>query len=255
MVIPPELIEQISSMGIKDFLSLIISGKYGADAVKYFRERIREQLDKENYGFVPNAEESKAIYEINKKDVYQRLKSCLGGHWALDLLRVGIYISKLNNDGKRDTVKKIREHVHSKYGIRGVKIIDMGATSIIESVASYLSDRKMRDNMNPLDLALEFDKLIDGWEKVTIFVKRDENESLIYKKIVSHMDNHPLFMVFAYGSAVMIASRAIAKLNNEKVIQNNRYFFYTYPNFDQAGLQNNAWVFEQLMRDTTDGLF
>ncbi|MDP3105815.1 MAG: hypothetical protein Q8M95_14545 [Candidatus Methanoperedens sp.] len=255
MVIPPELIEQISSMGIKDLLTFLASGKAGLEAIAYIKEKIREKLDERKYGFVPNAEETRAIYEINKKEVYQRLKVCLGGHWALDLLRVGIYISKLNDEGKRETVRKIKDHVYSKYGPRGIKIIDMGATSVIGSVASYLSDRKMRDNMNPLDLALEFDKLIEGWDKVTIFVKKDENESSIYKKVMSYMDNYPLFFVFAYGSAVMIASKAIAKLNNERTIQQKRYFFYVYPNFDQAGLQNNAWVFELIPRNGTMELF
>lgn len=255
MVIPLELIEQISSLGVKDLLALFVSGKYGLEVIAYIKEKIREKLDERKYGFVPNAEETRALYEINKKEVYQRLKVCLGGHWALDLLRVGIYISKLNDEGKRETVHKIKDHVYSKYGPRGIKIIDMGATSVIYSVALYLSDRKMRDNMNPIDMALEFDKLIEGWDKVTIFVKKDENESPIYKKILSYMDSYPIFFVFAYGSAVLIASRAIAKLNNEKTIQQKRYIFYTYPNIDQAGLRNNAWVFESISRDITEKLF
>jgi len=202
MVIPPELIEQISSLGIKDLLALIASGKYGLKVIAHIRQKIREKLNERKYGFVPDANETQALYEINKKEVYKRLKVCLGGHWGLDLLRVGIYISKLNDEGKRETIRKIKDHVYSKYGSRGIKIIDMGATSVIDSVASYLSDRKIRDNMNPLDLALEFDKLIEGWDKVTVFVKRDEKDNLIYKKILKCMDNYPLFFVFAYGSAI-----------------------------------------------------
>lgn len=242
MEIPPELIQQISSMGIKDLASLILSGKVTVDAVDYIRKKIREKLDEGKYGFVPNAEEANALYDVNRKDVYLRLKECLGGHWSLDLLRVGIYISKLKDEGKRETVRKIKDRVHEKYGRRGIKILNMGATSVIDSVALYLSDKKMRENLNPIDLALEFDKIIEGWEEVAIFIKRDEDVSQIYNRIFIYLEKYPLFFVFAYGTAVMKASKAIAKLNNEKTIRDKKY--YVYPNFDQAGLQNNSWVFE-----------
>jgi hypothetical protein len=69
---------------------------------------------------------------------------------------------------------------------------------------------------------------------------------------LNYLDKYPLFFVFAYGSVVMVASRAIAKLNNEKIIQKKRYCFFVYPNFDQAGLQYNSWVFERIPRDDRD---
>ena len=254
MSIPIELIEQISSMGIKDLTSLILSGKVAADAVLYIREKIKEKIYEGKYGYVPNGEEAKAIYEVDQKDVYIRLKQCLGGHWALELLRVGIYISRLNDEGKRGVVRKIKDGVFKKYGPRGIKIIDMGATGIIVSVASYLSDRKIRENLNPLDMALEFDKLLDGWDQATVFVKKDDEVTPIYSKILGHMDKYPLFFIFAYGSAVLKASKAIAKLNNEGKIHDKKYLFFTYPNIDQAGLRNNSWVFQQLPQDVTEGL-
>lgn len=85
MSIPIELLEQISSMGVKDLTSLILSGKVAAEAVLYIREKIKEKIYEGKYGYVPNGEEAKAIYEVDKKDVYIRLKQCLGGHWALEL--------------------------------------------------------------------------------------------------------------------------------------------------------------------------
>lgn len=254
MEIPPELIKQISSMGIKDLASLILSGKATVEAVAYIREKIREKIDEGKYGFVPNSQEANAIFEVSKKDAYLRLKVCLGGHWSLDLLRVGFYISKLNDEGKRETIHKIKDRVHEKYGRRGIKILNMGATSVIDSVALYLSSRKMRENLNPIDLALEFDKIIEGWDEVTIFIKRDDEISQIYKRISFYLDRYPLFFIFAYGTAVIKASKAIAKLNNEKIIRDKRYIFYVYPNFDQAGLQNNSWVFEQISENLTEGL-
>lgn len=152
-------------------------------------------------------------------------------------------------------VRKIKDGVYKKYGSRGIKIIDMGATGIIFSVASFLSDRKIRENLNPLDMALEFDKLLDGWDQATIFVKKDDEVIPIYKKILGHMDKYPLFFLFAYGSAVLKASKAIAKLNNEGTIHDKKYWFFTYPNVDQAGMRNNSWVFERLSQDVTEGLF
>jgi hypothetical protein len=160
-----ELIQQISSMGIKDLTSLILSGKLATETIVYIRAKIREKINEGKYGFVPNEEEAKALYAVNRKDVYLRLKTCLGGHWALDLLRVGLYVSKLNDEGKRETVRKIKDGIHEKYGPRGIKIINMGVTGVLESIALYLSDRKMRGNLKPIDLSLEFDKIIDGWEK------------------------------------------------------------------------------------------
>ncbi len=64
MSIPIELIEKISSMGIKELLSLLLSAKYGKEAVEYIRKRIRELWDQGKYGFTPNAEESNALYKI-----------------------------------------------------------------------------------------------------------------------------------------------------------------------------------------------
>lgn len=253
MEIPEELIKQISSMGVKELLALLNVGCYGAKTVAYIREKIREKLDERKYGFVPSAEEAKALFEVNKKDIYLRLKECLGGHWAIDLLRIGIYISKLNNEGKRDAIHKIRDKVHAKYGLRGIKILDMGATSIIETIALYLSNKKMRDNLNPIDLGLEFDKIIDGWEQVAIFIKKDDENSYVYEKIHSYMNKYSIFFVFAYGSAEIKASRAIAKLRNQNIIREKRYYLNTYSNIDQAGLQNNCWVFELIPRELTNG--
>lgn len=253
MEIPAELIKQISSMGVKELLALINVGCYGAKTISYLKEKIREKLDERKYGFVPNVAEAKALFEVNKKDIYLRLKECLGGHWAVDLLRIGIYISKLNDEGKRETIRKIKDNVHAKYGLRGIKILDLGATSIIESLALHLSNKKMRDNLNPIDLALEFDKIIDGWEHVAIFIKKDDEIAVIYEKIHSYMNKYPIFFVFAYGSAEIKASKAIAKLRNQNIIREKRYYLNTYSNIDQAGLQNNCWVFELIPREFTNG--
>ncbi len=249
MAVPPELIERVSSMGIKELLALLISSKYGPEAVNHIREKVKELWNQRKYGFTPDAEESNALYEIGRSDVYRRFKDCLESHWSTDLIRVGIHISRLNDEGKREVVQKIKDSVYKKYGKRGTAIINMGSTGVITEIIDHLSGLRLRTDLNRRDLGIEFDKIIDTWERITFFVKADDSDDKIYSRITSLMDNRfQIFFVSAYGSAGINAMRVINKLNNEEKIPDNNYALSYGSRRDKAGLKLHLWTFE-LMED------
>lgn len=246
MSIPAELIQKISSMDLRDLLTFLYTVKLSKETIEYIRKRIRELWNQSKYGFTPNAEEAAAIYKIGQKEAYKRLKHCIGFHWSLRLIRLGLYISDLNDEGQRKLIKKTKEDIYKKYGSKGIKITNMATTGAILDVIEYLSKLKIEDNLNRTDLTIKFDtEIIEKWDKITFFVKTEDSEKEISKKIVAMMNQRLLiFFVFAYGAASTKSMKIISKLNNNKTISNKNYCLSMTSRRDKAGKRLYTWVFE-----------
>lgn len=216
------------------------------EAGKDVKRTIINLLDKKKYGFVPDEQEAKAIKRISESPRFCRLKELIGNHESLNLVRVGIYIMELNDIGERQLINEIRNRVNKRYGHRGMKIINLGSTGTIFDVIDYLDTLKLRKGYGKEHIILEFNKILDNWERITIFVKSEQDEKSLYQNIQIYMRlKHPIFFVFAYGTACSVAMKTIADMNNARLItQKNHYLIWSKPGKDRAGKLKYAWNFE-----------
>lgn len=221
---------------------------------KDVKQTIIDLLDKKKYGFVPNAQEARALKRINENPRFCRLKELTGKHESLNLVRVGIYIMELNDIGERQLINEIRDRVNKRYGSRGMKIINLGSTGTIFDVIDYLDTLKLRKGYNKEHIISEFNKILDDWEKITIFVKSGQDEKSLYQNIQLQMRlKHPIFFVFAYGKACSVAMKTIADMNNAGLItQKNHYLFWSKPGKDRAGKLKYAWTFELCLKGLSE---
>jgi hypothetical protein len=210
------------------------------------KNKIISIINKGKYGFVPDPREANSLQRINESPIFCRLKECIGNHWSLNLVKVGMYIMELNDEGERKLIKEIRDRISKKYGPRGMKIIDLGSTGVIFDIIDYLDGLRMRKGYGKEYIASEFEKMLDNWYQISIFVKSKHDEDSLYNDILDHMyRKFPIFFVFAYGSASNIAMKIIAEMNNQGMITERfRYIFWVKPGRDKAGMVKYAWDFE-----------
>ncbi len=246
MPLSAELFQKISSMDINELLALLVTGKLAKEGVVAVRKRIRNLWNQRKCGFTPNAEEAATIYKVGQKEAYKRLKECVGSHWSLRLIRLGLYISDLNDEGQRKLVAKTKGDIYKKYGSKGIKITNMATTGALSSVIEYLSKLKIEENLNRTDLAIIFDtEIIEVWDKITFFVKTEDSEKGISKKIVRMMNQRiRIFFVFAYGAASIKPMKVISKLSNDGTISNKNYHFSMISRKDKANWILYTWTFE-----------
>lgn len=209
--LPPELLK----LGLNQLLSLLkVTGGKLAHAIG---ARIKKLIASKTLLISLSEEETRKIYEITKQDLYIRLNNCLVSHWSMNLIALGIYVSKLNELDQRHIVERVRSEVHSKYQARGVKILNMGSTGAIGHIIEYLSDLKMQKNYGFIEMGKFFDKIIEKWEDIAFFVKSEYEIGLVKKKCLEFIGKkYPLFFIFAYASAIPATINAIAELSNSK---------------------------------------
>ena len=243
--LPKDIIETLNKLSFRELLSYVLLAKLSGQLLDYAKKRIKETWDKKQYGFSPSKDEAIILKRISRADVYERLKFCLGQHWSLSLIKVGIYISDLNIEGQQELVEKINEDIFKKYGKRGKRIMELGSTGVIRNIIEYISDLKIRKNYNRDDLIREFENILEDWNRITIFVKSNDTKDDIVNNLKKQIEfKYNLFFVFAFGSASVIAYNAIAQANNEGIISEGKYMFSTRPSISKVGKEVYAWTFE-----------
>lgn len=242
MQIPPE-------QGLFDLLGKYAEGagkQTAAELKTEIKNLLKDLLNKHNFGFTTSENTANALGNINHSDKFKRLKDCVGSHWALDLIRVGLHIADLNEDGQRQLVKEMKSEVFKKYGSVGEKIINMGSTRAINPIVEYLSELKLRENLPQAEMAKELEHVIREWDRITVFVKKESDSKEIKIEISKHINSKQLlFFVFSYGEAAYgNASRAIAGLSNDKQILQNGYVYFLKPSYDSLNCKIFSWTFK-----------
>ena len=209
------------------------------------KNKIKEVWLKLEYGVTINVEESESLKKISENDFYLLFKKYLGEHWSLKLIKVGIYISELNEEGKRERAKQLYDESFKKYGRKGQRIIQLASTGILVPVMKYIVDLKLDKGANPIVLNREFDKILDEWEQISIPVHRESSEEAINNEIQKKISKgYPIFFVYASGSASKIAQLTLAKMRNENM------FDHKYLMFPKIKVINDIeyclWVFEKI---------
>ena len=209
------------------------------------KNKIKEVWLKLEYGVTINVEESESLKKISENDFYLLFKKYLGSHWSLNLIKVGIYISELNEEGKRERAKQLYEESFKKYGRKGQRIIQLASTGVLVPVMKYIVDLKLDRGANLIVLNREFDKILDEWEQISIPVHRDSNEEAINNEIKEKISiGYPIFFVYASGSASKIAQLTLAKMRNENIFDNK---YLMWPKIKVINdIEYCLWVFEKI---------
>ncbi len=241
MTLPPD-------PSLRELLELIATGKLVGDALKEAKKKIKELWERREYGFTPDPELANELQRISKSDAYKRMKDCIGHHHFLSLIKLGLRIAELSDEGRVETIAKIKNSVYEKYGIRGVRILNMGGTGVLLEIIKYLSQLKMEKNYTQRDMAEKFEEIIDKWTEITIFHRAEHGQTVLRNTIIRYMEiSRELFFVFASGVAGDQAKKVIADLSNNNEIRKRGYIFNLYERKeDMTGRLLYTWIFQKL---------
>ena len=220
--------------------------KASGEQLEKIKEKIKELFCTRKYGFTDSVENAKKLYEISETSLFQSFKKCISDPTYLNLIREGLRVSYLNDNGRKKEIDDLKTEVNKRFGRFGLRIMSIASTGELEKVVAYLVDLKLRKNYNIIDLTKEFEKIVDNWNKITIFVKTEHTKIHITTEITRLMNNkEDIFFVFAYGSAVQNTIESIATLNINKEFS-EKYLFEGRRGIDKAGCIHYKCFFETI---------
>lgn len=241
---PPDLY----GMSLVELIKLIASGELTKEALDWAKKRVRELWNERKYGFTPDPELASGLQKVGKSEAYKRAKDCIGNHKYLEIIRLGLRIQKLSSEGQVETIGKIKDDVKRKYGIKGIRVLNMGSTGVLINVIQYLSHVKIYHDYGSEVLGEIFEDILEEWNKITIFHESDYGRDTLEKTIIRYMNlNHDVFFVFAAGNAGVQAIKTIAQLDNQNEIRNRNYMIsLSNREEDQTGRVLYSWVFRKI---------
>jgi hypothetical protein len=213
-----------------------------------FLEKWKDNQFEKEFGFPPKqfillAEK---VQKIGDETYFKRLKECIGrGHWTLPFIKIGICISELSDKGERCEIDKIRDSIHKKKGWKVLNIVNMGSTGAIRGVIEYLDDLSKK-NYSSESIIQEFERIIQQWSNIAVFVHKENSEHIIRNSIREKIrQKMPIFFIFSYGAeANQIAMNTISYLRTNREIEPNDYLFDAFPKYDGVGTKVYMWNFK-----------
>lgn len=180
------------------------------------KNKIQQMWQKRQYGVTLLPDEAESLKKIAQNEFYLLFKKYLGAHWSIKLIKVGIYISELNDDGKRKRAKELQSEVYRSYGQKGVKIIQLASTGVLTPIMDYLIDLRLTKGANPIVLHQEFDLILHEWDVISIPVRPETPGDTLKISVQKRIDEQrPIFFVYAAASASSRAQLTLAQMNND----------------------------------------
>lgn len=243
-MIPPELL----GMGLTELLTVYYAGKVSKDSLEWISNKVKEILAQKQYGFTPEPKIATELQQITKSDAYRRTKECIGNNPLLNVIRLGLRMEKLTEEGKTEAIGNIKNNVIRKYGLEGITILNMGATGALMPIIQHLSDMKIENDYDQIYMLNNFKKVIENWTNITIFHQTEHGKKALVEKIKRYMDAQlEIFFVFSIGSAGDQAKKAISTLSNDGTIQQKGYMLTLISRKeDQMGRDHFSWVFKNI---------
>ncbi|HJH29907.1 MAG TPA: hypothetical protein C5S51_09495 [Methanosarcinaceae archaeon] len=240
-MIPPELF----GMGLPELLSVYYAGKVSKDSLDWISDKIKEILAQKRYGFTPEPQIAAELQQITKSDAYRRTKECIGNTPLLNVIRLGLRMEKLTEEGKIEAIGKIKNDVIKKYGPEGITILNMGGTGVLIPIILHLSDMKIENDYDQNYMLDYFNNVIASWSDITIFHQTEHGQEALTTKIKQYMNSHfEIFFVFSIGTAGGQAIKSIATIRNDGTIKYKGYTFTLISKTtDQNGRDHFAWLF------------
>lgn len=241
--VPPELLDKT----LPELLKLVALQKLTGKILEWAKQKIKELWDKREYGFTPEPEVASGLQKISKSEAYKRMKDCIGNHRFLGLIKLGFRVNELNEQGNVAAIAKIKDNVYEKHGVEGIRILTMGTTGVLMGIIQYLSDMKIRNDSSQAIMADHFEKIIKNWMQITIFHQAGQGQKALEKNILAFMKaNYEIFFVFSMGTASEQATKVIAQLRKDGIINKNGYMFTLYSRKELARRVSHTWVFQNI---------
>ena len=243
-MIPPELV----GMGFSELLTVYYAGKVSIDSLDWISHKVKELWDKKQYGFTPEPKIASELQQITKSDAYRRTKECIGNNPHLNVIKLGLRMEKLTEEGKIEAIENIKNSVYKKHGQEGITILNMGATGALMPIIQHLSDMKIKNDYSQTYMLDYFYNILTDWTSITIFHQTEHGQEALTSKIIQYMDAHfEIFFVFSIGTAGGQAVKSIATISNDGTIQYKGYMFTLISKkADQNGRDHFAWLFRNI---------
>lgn len=167
-------------------------------------------------GFTPSPEEAEKLKRISNNTTYKSFKSCVGNAPYLRFIKVGLLLYELMTQGNLDRIREIKDEIYnSKYNQTALKIIHIASTGVLLNTLEYLINLKDERELSKHAISLEFERILELWQKISIPVKKEDLPESIIKKIKEKIDKkEPLIILYASQTAVQIAHEIIAQIRN-----------------------------------------
>lgn len=247
-MIPPDLYQELRTMGLSELLKLYAVGNISKESLGWIRNKVKEIWAQKQYGFTPEPKIASELQQITKSDAYRRTKECIGNNPHLNVIKLGLRMGKLTEEGKIETIDNIKNSVYTKHGQDGITILNMGATGALMPIIQHLSDIKIKNDYDQTYMSDYFYKMLTDWKSITIFHQTEHGQEALTTKIKKYMDSHfEIFFVFSIGSAGGQAMKSIATIRNDGTIQQKGYTFTLISKkTDQNGRIHFAWLFQNM---------
>ncbi|MBU4266208.1 MAG: hypothetical protein L6243_00325 [Candidatus Altiarchaeales archaeon] len=247
-----ELVEAAGKLGVYELIiyatSLRVTDKLSKKGLEYLENRVEELWCELRYkkelGFTPSLNLANSINSSKKSNNYVRFKQCVGKHWSLGLIKVGLHLMDLTEDGQHELINQIKSEMSHRYPKRAMKVINIASSGALPALITYISKVQHEEALSNKLCACRFEEFLDNWENMTIWIKsgmsKEDVDGDITAKIVK---NEPEILVFAIGeNAKRPASKAIASLKNEQILRRNGYMMYLIPKTNRLGVPISVWA-------------
>ncbi len=197
--------------------------------IKKYLERKEDILISQKEPLSTDDKTTKELIESFKEHInspkIKQFVDCVDKHWSLPLVKIGLRLLELTEENAQAEIKAIIKNVRYKYGERGVRILYMGSTRVIHLIIDWLYDLKVNKGYNLLDLVRTFEKTLEDWDKITIYVSKEEPQDSIKTKIQKVIRLKPnFFFIFALGyEAVSNAQALVVSLRKTNFFRENCY--------------------------------
>jgi len=247
------IIEHIKNLPLKEVLAYLASLKL-KDLPRELKKIIQDKFNEGKYGFVPNPIEADILQKISNRHQFREFKHIIPNSKYEDAIRVGYLITRLTKTQTRnnDNVIRIREikdelrQRHNGYFL--IRATTMVTTGTIVPAIEYLSELK-RKGYDKENLDLEFEKMLNDWDDITLFVTRendvDELIGIIDTKLSK--EDRKILIIYAYGRAKYIATKAVAGILNSDVAED---YFYESKNNDEGEKEVHTSTFTKISKYT-----
>lgn len=216
----------------------------GKKVLEKVEEKIRERWAQGNTGVTRETTLADNLLSVSSQETYLKLRELIGSHWSLSLIKLGMRISVLNDEGKRKAIQEIRRDVYKKHGKKGIRTLNMASTGMIDVVVETLERIKKEENLDQQQTTKQFESLLNEWSNMTIFHRADSSKNELRTRIIEKMNlRFSVFFVFAYGSACVSSEETITELNKEGVFTDRGYAYVFEGKKDASGGTSYTWTF------------
>ncbi|MFC2163222.1 hypothetical protein ACFLRF_06025 [Candidatus Altiarchaeota archaeon] len=200
--------------------------------VKWIRRKLKDYHEKKRYGCSMDMPTSQALSKIKDTGLYKQLTHLIGeSHFCIPFFEMGLFVHFLNYRGRRDRVAEIRQTIHHKHKVKGLRILEIASTGALPSIIEHLTTLR-NEGYGREEIHAGLLQTIKKWDAITIFVTNEDTIKGVRERIDTKMGyGHEFFFVFGIGDwdkhhkkkAGLIAASAISELSNERLIRRYKY--------------------------------